>query len=141
MGARAVAASGAGGESDEGIALFQPYGLPLVHRSLYCRALSLGLCLEELFLLGWAMGSCSRVAAGSDYQDFIRDGLWCFAAQSTYTYSAAAAGRKELFAGVPERMGAYLAREVKAMRALPYFSPMAHPSCIGLCTAVCSLLG
>ena len=54
MGARAVAASRAGGEGDEG--LFQPYGLPLMHRSQYCRVLSLGLGLEELFLPGWAMG-------------------------------------------------------------------------------------
>ncbi len=56
MGARAVTASGAGGESDKGITLLQPYGLPLVHRSLYCRVLHLGLQLGELFLPGRAMG-------------------------------------------------------------------------------------
>ncbi len=97
MGARAVAASGAGGEGDEGITLFQPYGLPLVHRSQYCRVLSLGQSLEELFLPGWAMGRGSRVAAGSDYLDFKLDWLRCFAALSTYKDSAAAAaaGRKE----------------------------------------------
>ena len=67
---RAMAASGAGGEGDEGITLLQPYGLPLVHRSLYCRVLPLGLSLEELFLPGWVMGRGSRVAAGSDYLDF-----------------------------------------------------------------------
>ena len=91
MGARAVAASGAGGEGDEGITLFQPYGLPLVHRPLYCRVLSLGQSLEELFLPGWAMGRGSRVAAGSDYLDFKLDWLRCFAALSTYKDSAAAA--------------------------------------------------
>jgi hypothetical protein len=86
-----MAASGAGGEGDEGIALFQPYGLTLVHRSLYCRVLSLGLSFEELFLPGWAMVRGSRVAAGSDYLDFKLDWLRCFAALSTNKDSAAAA--------------------------------------------------
>ena len=48
--------SAAGAAKDEGITLFQPYSLPLVHRSLYCRVLSRGLSLEELFLPGWTMG-------------------------------------------------------------------------------------
>jgi hypothetical protein len=108
MGTRAVAASGAG-----------------------------GLSLEELFLPGWAMGRGSRVAAGSDYLDFKLDWLRCFAALSTYKDSAAAAaGRKELFFGVPERMGA---RAVAASGAggegdegitlfQPYGLPLVHRS-------------
>ena len=60
MGARAVAASGAGGGGDEGITLFEPYGLPPVQRSRHCRALSLGLSLEESPTLGWAMSRGSR---------------------------------------------------------------------------------
>ena len=78
-----------------------------MHRPQYCRVLSLGLSLEELFLPGLAMGRGSRVAAGSDYLDFNLDGLWCFAALSTYNdLAAAAACRKELSFGVPVWMGA-----------------------------------
>ena len=52
MGACAVAASGAGGEGDEGITILKLHGRSLVHRPLYCRVLSLGLSLEDFFLPG-----------------------------------------------------------------------------------------
>ena len=100
IGARAVAASGAGVEGDEGSTLLEPYGPPLVHRPLCCRVLSLGLSLEELFLPGWAIGRGSRVAAGSDYLDFK---LGCFAALSTYKDSAAAAAAAAAAAGWSSR--------------------------------------